>query len=66
MCREKYFSKCIVELNYTEGPGSAAIPLASFLWDIDKQNSPRWDAVKTGRPIWGFSVCLHEFHRKMK
>ena len=24
------------------------ISLASFLWDIGKQNSPRWDAAKRG------------------
>ena len=24
--------------------------LASFLWDIGKQNSPRWDAAKRGVP----------------
>ena len=31
------------------------IRLASFVWDIGKQNSHRCDSVK-----WGYSVCLHE------
>ena len=26
------------------------ISLASFLWDIGKQNCPRWDAAKCGVP----------------
>ena len=26
------------------------ISLASFLWDIGKENSPRWDAAKRGVP----------------
>ena len=37
-CKEKYI--VIVALNH--------ISLASFLWDIDKQNSPRCDAAKRG------------------
>ena len=41
------------------------ISQASFLWDIGKQNSIRCDAAKTC-PIWGYSVSLHNFHRKMK
>ena len=37
------------------------ISLASFLWDIGKHNRPQmW------RPIWGYSVCVQEFHRKLK
>ena len=37
------------------------ISLMAFLWDIGKQNSPRCDAAKRG-----YSVCLHDFHGKMK
>ena len=33
------------------------ISLASYFWDIGKQYSP-----KTQRLIWGYSVCLQEFH----
>ena len=39
------FAKCLTHLC-----------LASLLWDLGKQNSPRW----------GFSVCLEKFHRKMR
>ena len=51
--------------------GSAAaeilnfLSLASLLWDIGKQNSPRCDAAER-RPIWGYSVCLENFHRKIE
>ena len=32
------------------------LSLASLLWDIGK----------TRRPIWGYSVCLQEFHGKIE
>ena len=32
------------------------LSLASLLWDIGKQYSP----------IWGYSVCLENFHRKIE
>ena len=32
--------------------GEAHISLASFLWVIGKQNSPRCDAVKRDVPFW--------------
>ena len=34
------------------------ISLASFLWDIGKQNSPRCDALER--------VCLEDFHKKIE
>ena len=34
--------------------------LASFLWDIGKQHSPRCDAAERGVP----SVCLEKFNPK--
>ena len=39
----KYFDKALdCELHLTH------LSLASFLWDIGKQNSPRWDAAERG------------------
>ena len=32
------------------------LSLASLFWDIGR----------TRRPIWGYSVCLDEFHQKMR
>ena len=41
------------------------LSLASLLWDIGKQHSPRCDAAER-RPIWGYSVCTEKFHRKIR
>ena len=54
------------------------ISLTSFLWDILYANRIALDGTQQNmashlglfcllilqRPIWGYSVCLHEFHQK--
>ena len=39
--------------------GLTHLSLASFLWDIGKQHSPRCDAAER------YSVCREKFHRKL-
>ena len=39
-------------------------PDVILIWDIGKRNSPRCDAAKTRWSICGYSVCIHELHRK--
>ena len=37
------------------------LSLASLLWDIGKQNSPRCDATKRGVPSAAILFCLEKF-----
>ena len=43
-----------------------SISLASFLWDIGKQNSPRFDASKHGVPSGTILFAGIKMKRKMK
>ena len=54
-------------LNYCYYCNLTHLSLASLLWDIGKQNSPKCDAAKRGVPSGaGYSICLENFHRKKK
>ena len=41
------------------------ISLASFLWNIGKQNSPRWDAAKRGVPSGAILFPYMNFIEKL-
>ena len=42
------------------------LSLASLLWDIGKQNSPRCDATERGVPFGAILFSFEEFHRKIE
>ena len=42
------------------------ISLASLLWDLGKQNSPRRDAAERGVPSGAILFAYKKFHRKME
>ena len=45
----------------------SSLSLVSFLWDIGKQHSPRWDAAERGVPSGAIqAVCLKDFHKNKK
>ena len=59
-------SQFMVKPRYTSSL-THIISLGSFIWDIGKQNSLDATAQnEASHGNWGYSVCLHEFHQKMK
>ena len=62
--------KLITFIILTGGRFLTYIILASFLWDIGKQNSPRYDAAKRGIPsgaiLFSEMLIIHKWYKNNK
>ena len=64
-CKAQLIQTCCVLTLYNFHTILTRLSLGSFLWHIGKQYSPRCDC-RMRHPVRGYSVCLEEFHPKMK